>query len=181
VRGRRTVAGIGFVPEDRQGTGLVLDYAAPENLILHDFDRRPVARLGILNFGLINRRAAELVQKYDVRLRGLRQPARLLSGGNQQKLILAREIEGAPAILVVLQPCKGLDVGAIEFVQNTLLEQRARGMATLYVSTELEHVLAVADRIAVLYRGRITGILNRGDATPERLGLLMAGADADAA
>jgi simple sugar transport system ATP-binding protein len=181
VRQRRTVAGIGFVPEDRQGTGLVLDYAAPENLILHEFDRRPVARLGILNFRLINRRAAELVQKYDVRLRGLRQPVRLLSGGNQQKLILAREIEAAPAILVVLQPCKGLDVGAIEFVQNTLLEQRARGMATLYVSTELEHVLAVADRIAVMYRGRITGILDRGEASPERLGLLMAGAVADAA
>jgi simple sugar transport system ATP-binding protein len=181
VRQRRTVAGIGFVPEDRQGTALVLDYAAPENLILHDFDRRPVARLGILNFGLINRRAAELVRKYDVRLRGLRQPVRLLSGGNQQKLILAREIEAAPAILVVLQPCKGLDVGAIEFVQNTLLEQRAGGMATLYVSTEIEHVLAVADRIAVMYRGRITGILDRGEATPERLGLLMAGAVADAA
>jgi ABC-type uncharacterized transport system ATPase subunit len=181
VRQRRTVAGIGFVPEDRQGTGLVLDYAAPENLILHDFDRRPVARLGVLNFGLINRRAAELIRKYDVRLRGLRQPVRLLSGGNQQKLILAREIEAAPAILVVLQPCKGLDVGAIEFVQNTLLEQRARGMAILYVSTELEHVLAVADRIAVMYRGRITGILDRGEATPERLGLLMAGADANAA
>jgi simple sugar transport system ATP-binding protein len=181
VRARRTVAGIGFVPEDRQGTGLVLDYAAPENLILHEFDRRPVARFGILNFGLINRRAAERVQKYDVRLRGLRQPVRLLSGGNQQKLILAREIEAGPAILVVLQPCKGLDVGAIEFVQNTLLEQRARGMATLYVSTELEHVLAVADRIAVMYRGRITGILDRGEASPERLGLLMAGAVADAA
>ena len=181
VRQRRTVAGIGFVPEDRQGTGLVLDYGAPENLILHAFDRKPVARLGILNFGLINRRAAELVRKYDVRLRDLRQPVRLLSGGNQQKLILAREIEAAPAILVVLQPCKGLDVGAIEFVQNTLLGQRARGMATLYVSTELEHVLAVADRIAVMYRGRITGILDRGDATPERLGLLMAGSDANAA
>jgi simple sugar transport system ATP-binding protein len=181
IRQRRTVAGIGFVPEDRQGTGLVLDYAAPENLILHDFDRRPFARFGILNFGLIRRRAAALIRKYDIRLRGLRQPVRLLSGGNQQKLILAREIEAAPTILVVLQPCKGLDVGAIEFVQNTLLEQRARGMATLYVSTELEHVLAVADRIAVMYRGRITGILDRGEASPERLGLLMAGSEADAA
>ena len=135
----------------------------------------------MLNLGLINRRAAELVQKYDVRLRSLRQPVRLLSGGNQQKLILAREIEAAPAVLVILQPCKGLDVGAIEFVQNTLLEQRAKGMAILYVSTELEHVLAVADRIAVMYRGRITGILDRREASAEQLGLLMAGAVADAA
>jgi general nucleoside transport system ATP-binding protein len=181
IRRRRTEAGIGFVPADRQGTALVLDYAAPANLILHEFDRRPVARLGVLNLGLINRRAAALVEKYDVRLRSLRQPVRLLSGGNQQKLILAREIEAAPAILVILQPCKGLDVGAIEFVQNTLLEQRAKGMAILYVSTELEHVLAVADRIAVMYRGRITGILDRRDASAEQLGLLMAGAVADAA
>jgi general nucleoside transport system ATP-binding protein len=181
IRRRRTEAGIGFVPADRQGTALVLDYAAPANLILHAFDRRPVARLGVLNLGLINRRAAELIQKYDVRLRSLRQPVRLLSGGNQQKLILAREIEAAPAVLVILQPCKGLDVGAIEFVQNTLLEQRAKGMAILYVSTELEHVLAIADRIAVMYRGRITGIVDRREASAEQLGLLMAGAVADAA
>ncbi|MGH6901417.1 MAG: ABC transporter ATP-binding protein [Geminicoccaceae bacterium] len=181
IRRRRTEAGIGFVPADRQGTALVLDYAAPANLILHAFDRWPVARLGVLNLGLINRRAAALIEKYDVRLRGLRQPVRLLSGGNQQKLILAREIEADPAVLVILQPCKGLDVGAIEFVQNTLLEQRAKGMAILYVSTELEHVLAVADRIAVMYRGRITGILDRREASAEHLGLLMAGAVADAA
>jgi simple sugar transport system ATP-binding protein len=119
------------------------------------------------------------VHAYDVRLQGIDQPARYLSGGNQQKVILAREIESDAKVLVVAQPCKGLDVGAIEFVQRTLLAQRAKGVAILYISTELEHILMACDRIAVIARGRITGILAPQEATAERLGLLMAGSRAE--
>jgi general nucleoside transport system ATP-binding protein len=175
IRRRKVEAGIGFVPEDRQATGLVLDYPVATNLVLRDFDRAPASRYGLLDFGHIGRNAAELVARYDVRLRSTQQPARLLSGGNQQKLILAREIEAKPRILVVMQACKGLDVGAIEFVQNTILDLKDKGIAILYISTELEHVLSVADRIAVLYRGRVTGLLDRVEASPARLGELMAG------
>jgi general nucleoside transport system ATP-binding protein len=181
VRARRHQAGIGFVPEDRQTTGLVLDYPVAQNLVLRSFYLPPAARHGLLDFAYIRGRAEALVRRYDVRLRSIQQPARLLSGGNQQKLILAREIESDPRVLVVMQACKGLDVGAIEFVQNTLLEARARGVAILYISTELDHVLEVADRVAVMYRGSISGILAPQDATAERLGLLMAGATAGAA
>jgi ABC-type uncharacterized transport system ATPase subunit len=166
---------LGYVPEDRQRTGLVLDRSVGLNLILRNYRQPAFARFGFLDFGAMRAHAARLVTRYDVRLRDLDQPVRYLSGGNQQKLILAREIEDRPAVLVVAQPTKGLDVGAIEFVQRTLLEERRRGVAILYISTELEHLMAVSDRIGVLFRGRVTGLLGAEDATPERLGLLMAG------
>jgi simple sugar transport system ATP-binding protein len=181
VRARKNDAGIGFIPEDRQSTGLVLDYPVATNLILRDFDRPPVSRRGILDFGYIARNAVDLVKRYDVRLRSPQQPARFLSGGNQQKIILAREIEAKPRILIIMQACKGLDVGAIEFVQNTITDLKKSGVAILYVSTELEHVMDVADRIAVMYRGRITGILKPEEASAERLGELMAGVVSEAA
>ena len=179
VKERMTDAGIAFVPEDRQSTGLVLDYSVAFNMALRSFDRPPASRRGLLDFGGIRRRAAELATRYDVRLRSIDQQARFLSGGNQQKVILAREIEAAPRILVVMQACKGLDVGAIEFVQNTILDLKARGVAVLYIATELEHVLDVSDHIAVMYRGRITGTLARGEATTQRIGELMAGLSAE--
>jgi simple sugar transport system ATP-binding protein len=181
VRQRKVECGIGFVPEDRQTTGLVLDYPVATNLILRDFEQPPCSRRGLMDFAYIRRHAADLVERYDVRLRTIQQPARFLSGGNQQKLILAREIEANPRILVVMQACKGLDVGAIEFVQNTILDLKTKGVAVLYISTELEHVLAICDRIAVMYRGRVTGLLELEEATPGRLGELMAGVRAEAA
>jgi general nucleoside transport system ATP-binding protein len=181
VRQRKVECGIGFVPEDRQTTGLVLDYPVATNLILRDFEQPPCSRRGLMDFAYIRRHAADLVKRYDVRLRTIQQPARFLSGGNQQKLILAREIEANPQILVVMQACKGLDVGAIEFVQNTILDLKTKGVAVLYISTELEHVLAISDRIAVMYRGRVTGLLEPEEATPGRLGELMAGVPAEAA
>ena len=130
---------------------------------------------GLLNFRAIVANAERLVERYGVRLRDVHQEVRFLSGGNQQKLILAREIEEGPEVLIVSQPCQGLDVGATEFVQNTLLAQRDQGLAVLYISTELEHLMTVCDRIAVISRGRITGILRPEEATPELLGMLMAG------
>jgi ABC-type uncharacterized transport system ATPase subunit len=181
VKARKDEAGIGFVPEDRQTTGLVLDYPVATNLILRDYDRPPVARRGMLDFAYVAKNAALLVKRYDVRLRSPQQPARFLSGGNQQKLILAREIEARPRILIIMQACKGLDVGAIEFVQNTIFELKKAGIGVLYVSTELEHVMDIADRIAVMYRGRITGTLTPDEATPERFGELMAGVAGEAA
>jgi ABC-type uncharacterized transport system ATPase subunit len=181
VRQRKIEGGIGFVPEDRQTTGLVLDYPVASNLVLRDFNRAPASRRGLVDFGFVRRHAAELVKRYDIRLRSVQQPARFLSGGNQQKVILAREIEACPRILIVMQACKGLDVGAIEFVQNTILDLKAKGVAVLYISTELEHVLAVADRVVVMYRGRATGSLERAEATPDRLGELMAGIPAEVA
>src|SRR5690606_12646844 len=114
-------------------------------------------------------------KQYRVKADGVDQPVRRLSGGNQQKVILAREIEARPELLVVAQACKGLDVGAIEFVQSTLIAQRDKGVGILYISTELEHVIAVCDRIAVLFRGRITGYIRPSEVTPERIGKLMAG------
>ena len=175
VKARKNVAGIGFVPEDRQHTGLVLDYPVATNLVLRDYDRRPVSRNGILNYGFIARNAVDLVKRYDIRLRSPQQPTRFLSGGNQQKVILAREIEARPRILIIMQACKGLDVGAIEFVQNMIFSLKKAGVGGLYVSTELEHVLDISDRIAVMCRGAITGIVSPQEATPERLGELMAG------
>jgi len=167
--------GLAYVPEDRQRTGLVLDNSIAANIMLRDYRHAPFARHGLLDFGAARDYAARLVKTYDVRLQSIDQQARYLSGGNQQKVILAREIERGPKVLVVCQPCKGLDVGAIEFVQQTLLEQRRKGVAILYISTELEHILMACDRIAVIARGRITGILAPAEATAERLGLLMAG------
>jgi simple sugar transport system ATP-binding protein len=172
---------IGYVPEDRQVAGLDLNHSVTFNLILRSLGRLPFSRVGILDFKTIRAHAERLTGRYDVRLRDIEQEVRFLSGGNQQKIILAREIEDDPEVLIVAQPCKGLDVGAIEFVQNTLLDQREKGVAILYISTELEHIMAVCDRIAVMSRGRITGILKPEEATPERLGMLMAGATADAA
>lgn len=181
VKARKNEAGVGFVPEDRQTTGLVLDYPVSTNLVLRDYDRPPVSRRGILDFGYIAKSAVDLVERYDIRLRSPRQPARFLSGGNQQKVILAREIEAKPRILVIMQACKGLDVGAIEFVQNTIFDLKKAGVGILYVSTELEHVMDIADRVAVMYRGGITGILTPEQATAERLGELMAGVRSEAA
>ena len=171
----RRQRGLGFVPEDRQGTALVLDYSIATNLVLRDFDEPPVSKRGVLDLRHIARNAAQLVKRYDVRARSAQQPVRFLSGGNQQKVVLAREIEGRPNILVVMQACKGLDVGAIEFVQNTLLELRSMGVAILYVSTELEHVLEVSDRVSVIFRGRITGTVPVSEASAARIGELMSG------
>jgi ABC-type uncharacterized transport system ATPase subunit len=174
---RKHRLGVGYVPADRQRTGLAMGQTVSLNLILRSYRRLPFARHGLFDFGAIEEHAQRLVRDFDVRPRDVDQEVRLLSGGNQQKVILARELGERPAVLVVAQPTKGLDVGAIGFVQRRLIEERRRGVAILYISTELEHLLAVSDRVGVLFRGRLTGLLAAEEATPERLGLLMAGAD----
>lgn len=166
---------IGYVPEDRQKVGLDLDSDISLNMVLRGFRRAPYSKFGWMNYQRIRTDAADLAERYDVRMQNISQRVRDLSGGNQQKIILAREIEDGPKVLVVSQPTKGLDVGAIEFVQRTLLAQRDNGTGILYISSELEEVLLVADRVAVIFNGRIVGELAASEATPEKMGMLMAG------
>jgi len=166
---------VAYVPEDRHRDGLVLDESVAQNMILRTFDRKPFARFGFFNQKAIRDYAERLASAFAVRLQSVDQEVRYLSGGNQQKVILARELEGEPKVLVVAQPTKGLDVGAIEFVQQQILRQRDRGVAVLYISTELEHLLDVCDRVGVLFRGKLMDTIESAEATPERVGLLMAG------
>jgi general nucleoside transport system ATP-binding protein len=175
IRERIHTHRVGFVPEDRHSTGLALNQPVWKNFFLRNFYLRPFSRRGLLDQRRMRLDAQRLVRQYDCRLRGIEQPTGELSGGNQQKIILAREIEVKPQLLIVMQATKGLDIGAIEFVQRKILEQRDAGVAVLYISTELEHVLEVADRVAVMYCGRITGELERAKVTRDRLGLLMSG------
>ena len=151
-------AGVAFIPEDRQDQGLVLDMSLWENAVLgrqddEDFSRRG----GILLINRIKQLAVRLLQEFDIRARGIETSARTLSGGNQQKLILARELETDPRLLLAAQPTRGLDVGAIEFAWSEILEQKAAGRAILLISAELDEIYALSDRIVTLYEGRITG------------------------
>ena len=166
--------GIGHVPEDRQRRGLVLDFTLAENLALHDYDKQPNSRFGWLYPARIVRRARELLQRFDVRGGGPETKASALSGGNQQKVVLAREIGRDPSVLLAAQPTRGLDVGAIEFVHRQLVEARDRGKAVLLVSLELEEILSLSDRILVIYEGAIVAEFGP-DVTPEACGLAMTG------
>ena len=175
VAERHLNKGMSFVPEDRQTMGLAMDFSIAKNCMLRDYSRPPYSRHTLINFKATYEAALEWQQKYDIRMRSPSQHARHLSGGNQQKLILAREIECDPKLIIVMQPCKGLDVGAIEKVQNTLLAQKAAGKAVLYISTELEHVMEISDRIGVMCAGKMVGVVRPEEATPEIMGSLMAG------
>jgi ABC-type uncharacterized transport system ATPase subunit len=166
--------GLGHIPQDRLRRGLVLDFTLAENIALHDYAREPNARLGWLFPKRLERRAEELIRRFDVRGGGPRTLASALSGGNQQKLVLARELGRDPRILVAAQPTRGLDVGAIEFVHRQLVEARSRGTAVLLVSLELDEILSLSDRILVMYEGRIVAEYGP-EATEEELGIAMTG------
>ena len=173
---RRTRAGLGHIPEDRHKHGLVLDFRLDENLVLHRYDQPPFARLGVLDGAAIRANAERLIGEFDVRCaQGPATPARSMSGGNQQKAILAREIDQSPEVLVVAQPTRGLDVGAIEFVHRRLVAERAKGRAILLVSLELDEILDLSDRIAVLYGGEIVGVVQASETNANELGCLMSG------
>ncbi len=167
--------GLGFVPEDRLGTGLVPDLAVLENLMLKQYDRPPLARGMLINRRAARRWAHERIDGFSVRFRGLGAPVRQLSGGNQQKLILAREMGSDRRLLVAMHPTRGLDVGATEQVHRLLLQQRAEGSGLLLISEDLDEIMALADRIAVLYGGRIMAVLPAPEADRETIGLLMGG------
>jgi simple sugar transport system ATP-binding protein len=171
----RLRAGIGYIPEDRQEDGLVGDFTVAENLVLDVYDRPPYASGIALDLDKIRQSAVVLAAEYDVRATSVQTPVRTLSGGNQQKVIVAREVSRDNKVLLASQPTRGLDVGSIEFVHKEIIKQRDRGVAVVIVSSELDEIYALADRIAVMYEGRIVGY--RPPDTPEaELGLLMAGA-----
>ena len=163
------------IPQDRQRVGLVLDFTVAENLVAKLFSRAPYVRNWLLSWKTIRDNAKARIQEFDIRVAGPEVKVRTLSGGNQQKVILARELSRAPALILAAQPTRGLDVGATEFVEHRLLDQRARGAGILYISTELEEILSLSDRIIVLHRGEIMGEVRPGQVSPAELGLMMAG------
>jgi len=173
---RRTDAGLGHIPEDRHRHGLVLDFRLDENLVVHSFSKSPFSHWGVLDFGAIRDNAKRLIQEFDVRSgEGPATPSRSLSGGNQQKAIVAREIDRSPEVLVVAQPTRGLDVGAIEYIHKRLIEERDKGKAILLVSLELDEILDLSDRIAVIFNGEIVAEVDAASTNENELGLYMAG------
>jgi simple sugar transport system ATP-binding protein len=167
-------AGVGHIPEDRQRRGLVLDFSLAENIALHDYREEPDSKWGWLYPKRLIARAGRLLKEFDVRGGGPKTPAASLSGGNQQKVILAREISRNPRILVAAQPTRGLDVGAIEFVHRRLVAERDEGRAILLVSFELDEILSLSDRILVIYEGQIVGEYSP-EVSEEELGIAMTG------
>ena len=172
---RRVEEGLGLVPSDRQEEGLVLPLTIAENLALREYYRPPFGRGGLLDLRYWLERAGEAVEQFDVRPPQPRTRAGALSGGNQQKVVLAREILGDPKVLIASQPTRGLDIGAAEFVHERLLELRSERRGVLLISLDLDEVLGLADRVLVLYRGRAMGVLTREEATREKVGLMMLG------
>ena len=173
-------AGVGFVPEDRTIDGLVLDFTVAENLVLDLHDRRPYARGIALDLGAIRKNARERIEEYDIRTQGPGQEVGRLSGGNQQKVVMARELSRPLKVFVASQPTRGVDVGSIEFLHKRIVAERDQGTPVVIVSTELDEVAALADRIAVMYRGKIVGIVP-ADTPRAVLGLMMAGVGAEEA
>ncbi len=170
-------AGVAVIPEDRHDSGCVLEFTVAENLFIADPGR--VARHGLMDHGLMRRQAAELIDRFSIGCAGPDAPMWSLSGGNQQRVVLARELSHGPRVLVAAQPTRGLDVGAIEYMSGRLKEVAASGVGVLLISTELEEILDLSDRIVVLSRGRAVGQMSRGDVDLERLGMLMGGAGTD--
>jgi simple sugar transport system ATP-binding protein len=179
-RGPRARA-IGHIPEDRQRTGLIADFTLAENLMLKSYDRLPFSRWWGLDLGAISQATRRALQEFDIRAPSPEVPAATLSGGNQQKLILARELGLDSRLVLAVQPTRGLDVGANDYVQRRLLDARDRGTAILLISTDLEEILTLSDRILVLYEGEVMGILPRAAATRDVIGLMMAGTPLDVA
>ena len=173
-------AGLGHIPEDRQRRGLVLDFSLAENIALHDFREEPDSKWGWLFPKRLVARAKRLLTEFDVRGGGPQTPAAALSGGNQQKVVVAREVSRDPSVLVAAQPTRGLDVGAIEFVHRRLVAEQDEGRGILLVSFELDEILSLSDRILVLYEGRIVAEYGR-DVSEEELGIAMTGGRADEA
>ena len=172
-------AGLAYVPEERMRDGVVGDFNIMENMILLDHNEESFCRHGFLRFANIHRACRKLVDDYTVKTPTLETPVKNLSGGNIQKLIMARELSVDPKVLIAAQPTRGVDIGAAEYIHRRLVKQRSRGTATVVISEDLDEVMALSDRIAVMFEGRIMGIVEGEQATRERIGLLMAGVDPD--
>jgi simple sugar transport system ATP-binding protein len=167
--------GLAYIPEERNRDGMIRDFSVAENLIMRDTDKLPYSRRGFLDFRAIADRALDLVKRFNVKTPTIETPMKNLSGGNAQKVILARELSRQPRVLVAAQPTRGVDIGATEYIHARIIEQRNAGTATLLISEDLDEILALSDRIAVIFQGQIMGVLNCEEATPEKLGLMMAG------
>ncbi|BDH61205.1 heme ABC transporter ATP-binding protein [Lysinibacillus sp. PLM2] len=171
-----TETGLGHIPSDRHKHGLVLDFTIGHNMVLQTYYREPFSKFGIMNYKEISKKANKIIEQYDVRTgHGEISPARSLSGGNQQKAIIGREVDRNPELLIAALPTRGLDVGAIEFIHQKLIEQRDKGKAVLLISFELDEVMNVSDRIAVIHDGEIVDIVLPNETDEQELGLLMAG------
>ena len=172
---QRTEGGLGHIPEDRHKHGLVLQMGLDENIGIQTYYKEPLSKNGFLNKKAFVDLAERLIEEFDVRTPSPTVAAGALSGGNQQKAIIAREIDRDPSLLIAAQPTRGLDVGAIEYIHKRLIDQRNKGKAVLLMSFELDEILNVADRIAVMYEGRIVDVLDTKETNETELGLLMAG------
>jgi len=169
-------AGVGHIPADRHTMGAILDLNVADNLILSDYDRPPFARGLLRQIAAVIEHAARVITAFDIRAESPEQSLGSLSGGNQQKVVVARELDSGPTVLVASQPTRGIDVGSIEFIHQQLIRRRDEGMAVLLVSSELDEILSLSDRVAVMYRGRLVAVLDGEQIESERIGLLMAGA-----
>jgi len=168
-------AGLAYIPEERMHDGVVKDFSVAENFILQDHIRAPYSKGIFLNFKQIAQHADQLIKSFNVKTPTQETPTKNLSGGNIQKLILARELAREPRVLIAAQPTRGVDIGATEYIHNQLLQQRSEGLATLLISEDLDEVKALSDRIIVLFGGEIMGIVSSDEVTTEGLGLMMAG------
>ncbi len=173
---QRINTGMAHIPEDRHKHGLILDYTVQENLILKNYYLEPYSRRGLIDWDYVYTHAEKVIKDFDVRSgQGAEATARSLSGGNQQKAIVGREIDGNPDLLIAVQPTRGLDVGAIEYIHQRLLEQRDQGKAVFLISLELDEILDLSDRIAVIYNGELVGVVNASETDENEIGLMMAG------
>ncbi|MGP4059889.1 ABC transporter ATP-binding protein [Halobacillus sp. H74] len=168
-------SGISHIPQDRHKFGLVLDFPIGENMVLQSYYKEPFSKKGVMNFKNIYKKAQELIDEYDVRTPDSYTKARALSGGNQQKAIIGREVDRSPDLIIAAQPTRGLDVGAIEFIHKKLIEERDKGRAVLLLSFELDEIMNLSDRIAVMFDGKIVSDVKPEDTNEQELGLLMAG------
>jgi simple sugar transport system ATP-binding protein len=168
--------GLGHIPEDRQKHGLVLDFKLEENLVVHSYGRRPYSKGGVIDDAAVRANADRLIAEFDVRCgQGGATVTRDMSGGNQQKAIVAREIDRSPEAFIIAQPTRGLDVGAIEYIHKRIIAERDKGKAILMVSLELDEILDISDRIAVIYNGEIVGVVAADQTDENELGLMMSG------
>jgi simple sugar transport system ATP-binding protein len=167
--------GLAYIPEERNRDGMIQDFNVAENLIMRDMDYEPYSKRGIFNFKAVDERSNELVDQFDVKTPSVDTPMKNLSGGNAQKVILARELSRHPRVLIAAQPTRGVDIGATEYIHDLIIKQRDTGTATLLISEDLDEIMALSDRIAVIFHGEIMGVVDREQAVPEKIGLMMAG------
>jgi len=169
-------SGLAYIPEDRMNTGLILEYSVAENLVLDRYSSEPYSGRLFLKYSEINKFAEKIIIDFDIRgVPGLNFPARSMSGGNLQKIVLGRELSRNPKVLIAHNPTRGLDIGATEYVHKQLLKQADNGVGVLLISLDLDEILEISDRIAVIFEGKIMGIFDREHANIDEIGLLMGG------